>query len=87
MENPYTENKISKNTFIREFSQAIPSNEMVWHRDEEDRYITCMNECDWKIQLDNELPKSITENTFIPKETYHRLIKGNGNLIIRIIKK
>jgi hypothetical protein len=45
-----------------------------------------MNKTDWMIQIDNELPKSIEENTFIPKEVWHRLIKGSGDLIVKILE-
>jgi hypothetical protein len=38
------------------------------------------------IQIDNELPKVIKENTFIPKEVFHRLLKGTGNLELKIVK-
>ena len=38
------------------------------------------------IQLDNELPKPLTERTFIPKEVYHRVIKGTGNLKVKVKK-
>lgn len=84
---PYKENKINHNTYIREFSENLSNEEMVWHRDKEDRIISSINKTDWKIQLDNELPKNINENTFIPKETYHRLIKGSGGLTLKVIKK
>jgi hypothetical protein len=38
------------------------------------------------IQLDNELPKIITGEVFIPKGVYHRVIKGNGDLEIKLTK-
>jgi len=70
---------------IREFSQATPSFELVWHRDKKDRYVECLHETDWMFQLDNELPTRLSKNKlFIPKETYHRLIKGTGDLIVKI---
>jgi len=36
------------------------------------------------FQFDNELPQPLKEKLFIPRETYHRLIKGTGNLGVRI---
>jgi hypothetical protein len=38
------------------------------------------------IQFDNELPKKliIGESVTIPKESYHRVIKGSGDLIVEI---
>lgn len=38
------------------------------------------------ISIDNQLPILLEGRIFIPKETYHRVIKGNKNLIVRITK-
>lgn len=79
---PYTE-EIKDGYVIREFSEETSTFEFVWHRDKEDRLVEALHDTDWKFQLDNEVPKKI-ESVFIPKETYHRLIKGTGNLKVKI---
>ena len=84
---PFQETKISDNTFIREFSQNTDSGELVWHRDRESRIIESIDDTDWMIQLDDELPKKIEGEVFIPMGVYHRLIKGTGDLKIKLIKK
>lgn len=71
---------------IRKFSEDVDNHELVWHRDKEDRIVESVGVTDWMIQIDNELPKSLTERTFIPKSVYHRVIKGTGELTV-IIKK
>ena len=40
----------------------------------------------WQIQMDDQLPKTLNEGDtlFIPKGVYHRVIKGNGKLVILI---
>lgn len=87
MARPYTETQ-SENFVIREFLEDTPSFEFVWHRDREDRYIISTHETDWQFQLDNELPVSLYDNKlFIPKGVYHRLIKGTGNLTLKIEKR
>ena len=83
---PFQENKISDNTFIRIFSQNTDSGEFMWHRDREDRIIESIETTDWKIQLDNELPKNIEGEIFIPMGVYHRLIKGTNDLKIKLVK-
>jgi hypothetical protein len=83
---PFQENKISDNTFIRIFSQNTDSGEFMWHRDREDRIIESIETTDWKIQLDNELPKNIEGEIFIPMGVYHRLIKGTNELKIKLVK-
>lgn len=83
---PFQETKLSDNEFIRVFSQDTDSGEFMWHRDYEDRIIESINDTDWKIQIDNELPIKIEGKVFIQKGVYHRLIKGNGDLEIKLQK-
>jgi len=84
---PFKETKISDNTFIREFKQDTDSGDFHWHRDREDRIIESLEDTDWMIQLDDELPKKIEGEVFIPMGIYHRLIKGTSDLKIKLIKK
>lgn len=86
MELPFKEQKIEENIFIREFSQDTDSSDFLWHRDREDRIIEPLEETDWLFQLDDELPKKIEGKIFIPKEIFHRIIKGRGDLKIKLIK-
>ena len=83
---PFKEEVMSDNVFIREFKEDTDSGEFMWHRDREDRIIESIDETDWKIQLDDELPKVIQGEVFIPMGVYHRVIKGTGDLKIRLIK-
>ena len=83
---PFKESKISDNTFIREFSQDTDSGELVWHRDHESRIIEPIGDTDWMIQMDDELPKKIIGEVYIPMGVYHRLIKGSGDLKIKLVK-
>ena len=83
---PYKDTKIGDNMFIREFAQDTDSGEFMWHRDREDRIIESIDETDWMVQIDNELPKKIEGEVFIPMGAYHRLIKGTGDLKIKLIK-
>jgi hypothetical protein len=72
---------------IRIFSGI--SDDFVWHRDEEDRYITPLNETDWKFQFDNGLPICLKkdETIFVEKMIYHRLIIGDDKeLVMRVLK-
>ena len=84
---PYSE--IKENGYIiREFSQDTPSYELVWHRDREDRIVQAINDTDWLFQLDNDIPRRLLKDKlFIPKETYHRLVKGTGDLVVKIWQK
>lgn len=83
---PFVETKISENEFIRVFSRDTDVGEFYWHRDREDRRVVSTKPTDWKVQLDNELPKSLNEEVFIPMGLWHRVIKGTGDLEVKVIK-
>ena len=81
---PYTDIEVTDKYIIREFNENIDPIELLWHRDDESRTIEILGETDWKVQLDNELPTSINQPIFIPRHHWHRVIKGNGNLRLKI---
>ena len=82
---PFDENIVG-GYHIRKFSESVENSELVWHRDKEDRIVESVSYTDWMIQIDNQLPKPLTERTLIPKDVYHRVIKGSGDLIVRVKK-
>jgi hypothetical protein len=71
---------------IRTFDENIDPIELKWHRDKEDRKVKIIESTNWKFQMDNELPKLLKkgDTLVIPKETFHRVIKGDGNLVIEV---
>jgi hypothetical protein len=83
---PFIEKSVGNNQYIREFSSDVDTHELEWHIDREDRTIEVIENNNWHFQLDNNLPQLLKETIFIPKETYHRVIKGTGNLKVRITK-
>jgi hypothetical protein len=83
---PFQEIKEDDNISIRIFNNETKPEFFVWHRDREDRIIESIGETDWMIQLDDELPKIIEGEVFIPMGVYHRVIKGTGDLKIKLIK-
>ena len=70
----------------RKFDQNIDEHELKWHRDERDRVVKIVEGNGWKFQMDNELPITLKEGDriTIPSEIYHRVIRGTGDLIIKI---
>ena len=84
----YKEEKISERIFVRTFD-AVDSSKFEWHRDKEDRKIIVLSAgIGWKFQLDNCLPVNLDQGVIIsiPKETFHRVIAGEGKLKIRLVK-
>lgn len=83
---PFKETKLDNNQYIREFEESVDSDELEWHRDSEDRIVEIIQNNGWEFQLDNKLPSVMSGSFFVPKETYHRIIKGEGKLIVKITK-
>jgi len=81
---PYINLETTDSYIIREFSENIDPIELLWHRDNEDRTLEILGETNWKLQLDDELPTSLNKPIFIPRHKWHRVIKGDGNLRLKI---
>ena len=84
---PYQNLSITRDCIIREFSSDVDPEELKWHQDDEDRMVTVL-ECGkgWGFQYDNELPYELEpgDMLFIQRHEWHRVIKGEKNLVIRI---
>lgn len=85
---PYQDIASGDNWVIREFTQEVDPIELLWHRDDEDRLLELVEGVGWQIQLDNSLPIRFTQTNQIniKKHDWHRLIKGDGNLVLKIYK-
>lgn len=86
MDMPYSDTQISNDTLIRVFNDSINPIELKWHRDDEDREVVSICETDWMIQLEDQLPQSLASAVFIERGQWHRLIKGTGELKVKIIR-
>jgi hypothetical protein len=85
----YTQEQITDNKFRRVLSCDVDSDELVWHRDAHNRIVEVIQGGNWKFQSEDELPISLTDGMqiYIPKETFHRAIKGSEDLIILITEE
>ena len=85
MVNPYLD-KYVDNKIVRYFSEEVDDKELIWHRDKKNRLVRVIKGSGWKFQYDNELPRKLImgNSLYIEKDTYHRLIKGNGTLVLEI---
>ena len=85
---PFSEYHISDNIWIRRFCADTSSDELVWHKDHEDRLIRVLYGTGWSIQLEDNLPIILSESEwfYIPKMEWHRVIKGKTDLIIQLIR-
>lgn len=82
---PFEERQVG-NVYFRKFSKDLNSDELKWHRDKEDRIIIPIKENNWLFQRDNQLPEPIVGEIKIKSGEWHRIIKGNKDLEIKIIK-
>lgn len=69
---------------VRLFSEEVDVEDLRWHRDREDREIISILKTNWKIQLENELPVDLNSLVKIKAGEWHRLIKGSGELQLKI---
>ncbi len=71
---------------IREFSDDTNEEELVWHRDKTNRKVHVLRGNGWKLQMDDSLPEEmiVGHDYWIPKMVYHRVIKGENDLVLRI---
>lgn len=83
---PFKQVKLTENIVHRTFAMNVDPSELVWHMDREDRVVKVLEGTSWYLQMDNELPKKLIEGKeyFIPKMSYHRIIRGTSNLILEI---
>lgn len=83
---PFEEEVVDENIVIRTFYPDVDEFELKWHWDEEDRIVYCIENNGWQFQFDNELPFIIDGHIKIPKGVYHRVLKGDGLLKVKIYK-
>jgi hypothetical protein len=83
---PFKQEKIGNN-IVRTFSDQMDQEDYYWHKDRDDRIVTILS-CGpgWEYQEDDNIPIKLVKGLIfkIPKETWHRVIKGSGDLVINI---
>ena len=89
MVDPYEDLILEDGAFIRTFAEELDEEELIWHRDKKDREIAVLSGNGWQLQMDNKLPEELRTGKlyYINKMEYHRLIKGNGTLKLKIWEK
>ena len=84
---PFSEH-FKEGSYLRTFSSDLSEEDLKWHWDQEDRIVVCEHDTNWMFQRDNELPHRFEKDTyiFIPEGQYHRIIKGEGDLTLKVKK-
>lgn len=78
--------QVGSGATIRTFSGLVEDHELTWHRDEFDREVELVSGRGWKFQFDDSLPFEIRDRIRIPAGAWHRVIKGEGDLVIKIVE-
>lgn len=83
--NPYHQ-IINNGKLLRTFAPDVDSEELKWHQDLKDRKVTIIESGGWSFQTDDSLPNKLrdAEQILIPKFVWHRVIKGEGKLVVEI---
>ena len=85
MDYPFQQIEVD-NKKIRTFSPDVDDYELKWHQDLTDRKVTIIKSGGWSFQMEDELPNKLenAKQIFIPKFAWHRVLKGNGKLVVEI---
>ena len=77
---------IKEGKMVRVFTPEVDSDELKWHQDLKDRKVTVVEDGGWSFQMENSLPIKLcgAKQISISKFVWHRVIKGEGNLIVEI---
>ena len=86
MKQPYVEKLINENTRLRKFSSSTPEDQLVWHRDRQNRIVEVIHSNGWRFQRDDSVPALLSSGDIleIAANEWHRIIKGEGDLIVKI---
>lgn len=81
----FTDNS-HKDYFIRTISEDVDEMSLIWHKDQYTRDIEVIESDNWQFQFDNKVPFKLENNQkfTILRECIHRVIKGSGDLILKI---
>ena len=88
MDFPFSEVSLGNNIFLRVFDEQLDPEELVWHRDREDRTVNIVESNGWMLQQEDSLPTLLEagKEYFIKQNEWHRVIKGKGKMILFIEK-
>lgn len=80
---PFTEERRGE-VRTRTFTEITDPEELVWHRDDEDRSITVVESDGWYFQRDGELPREMRAGDMITvrRREWHRVIQRKPTKLV-----
>ncbi len=84
--NPYKDKMLNESTRIRSFSSTASEDHLIWHRDRQNRIVEVIHSNGWRFQRDDSVPALLSSGDIleIAANEWHRIIKGEGDLIVKI---
>lgn len=86
---PFTETRLG-DARVRVFSAETDPDELVWHRDDEDRVVRVIESDGWYFQRDGELPEKMKAGDVIHvrRHEWHRVVmRKPTNLVVEITSR
>lgn len=89
MNNPYNEKILNENTRLRTFHANVSEDHLIWHRDRQNRIVEVIHSNGWLFQRDDSVPIVMSPGDIleISANEWHRIIKGKGDLVLKIIEE
>ena len=86
---PYKDKMISESVRVRSFLDNVSEDRLVWHRDRQNRVVEVIHSNGWLFQRDNSVPALLSSGDIleIAANEWHRVIKGQGELVLKIIEE
>ena len=89
IKNPYDEKILNENTRVRTFNSNVSEDHLIWHRDRQDRVVEVVHSNGWMFQRDDSVPIVMSSGDIleVSANEWHRIIKGKGDLVLKIIEE
>ena len=83
---PYIEKKLNETALLRLFPAEVDEADLKWHRDRQDRVVEVIHSNGWLFQRDDSVPALLSPGDILEiyANEWHRVIKGNGRLVVKI---
>ena len=84
--NHYKDKMLNESSRIRSFSSTASEDNVLLLRDRQNRIVEVIHSNGWRFQRDDSVPALLSSGDIleIAANEWHRIIKGEGDLIVKI---
>ena len=89
MSEAYNDKMVNEHVRVRTFSGETSEDHLIWHRDRQDRVVEVVHSNGWMFQRDDSVPIVMSSGDIleVSANEWHRIIKGKGALVLKIIEE